>query len=146
MKQSSTLQADSSSGNHGIPSILRNMKFHYGVHKRSTAVPIRTHLNPDKHLLTNFFQIYFNIILPFTHRSPKLSLPLSFLKLLSYFFQIYFNIILPFTHRSPKLSLPLNFPNLLTYFFQIYFNIILPPTHRSPKSSLPLRFLIQVLY
>jgi len=72
MKQSPFSKANCGAASQEIPRLLWNSKGHYHVHRSPSLFP----------------KVHFNIILPFTPRSTKYSLPFTFSKQIVYAFLI----------------------------------------------------------
>ena len=51
--------------------VLRNQSYHCVVRKSSTSVPIPSHMNQMHVFICLFFNIHFNIVVPFTPKSSK---------------------------------------------------------------------------
>ena len=73
MQQSPSWEATTSSASQEFPSILLILKVHYSVQKRPLPVHILKQDNPVHAFPSNFIKIHFNIIFPFTPRSPSFS-------------------------------------------------------------------------
>jgi hypothetical protein len=93
MDQCPCLETNPGPANQEIPSVLRNPKAHFRVHKSPTLILILSQINPDHALLLSPFMIRFNIILLPTPRSSKTSL----------FFMLSTNIFYTFL-KSPMRS------------------------------------------
>jgi hypothetical protein len=76
-KHSPSWEPDCSVGQK-ITAFYGNQKVHDRVHRNPPLKPILSHMNPVHTLVSHFFEIHFNIILPSTLRSHKLSLPFRF--------------------------------------------------------------------
>jgi hypothetical protein len=73
LEQSSSWENDSLPGSQEIPSLIWNSNVCYHVHNSPLLVPILSHVNLVHTLLSCFFKVYFNIVLPPMLRSPKWS-------------------------------------------------------------------------
>jgi hypothetical protein len=78
MKHSHFLKANNSSRSQKIPHILWNQKVHHHVHKSPPFLPILRHSSPVYKLISFFFTIRINIILPSVPMSSNLSLSFRF--------------------------------------------------------------------
>jgi hypothetical protein len=69
----SSWEPNSDSANQEVTRLLWNSNIHYRVHKKPLLVPVESQINPVQ-TSSYLFKINFNIILPYTPRSPKYSL------------------------------------------------------------------------
>jgi len=67
MDQSPTSKAKSNSASQNIPNLLQKPKVHYHVYNTLPLVPMLSQIYSIHILITYFFIIYFNIILPSLH-------------------------------------------------------------------------------
>ena len=78
MEQSPSWDANNSSVNHEIPSIVLTPKGHHSTHKSPQLVPVLSQFNLVHDPTSYFFMIHLNIILPYTLKSSKWSLSFRF--------------------------------------------------------------------
>jgi hypothetical protein len=72
MEQSSSWEANSRLARQHFSQFSWNAKVHYHSHKSPPLNPVPSRITPVNIHALNSFQVYFNIILPSTFRSPKL--------------------------------------------------------------------------
>jgi hypothetical protein len=78
MGQSTSWQDNSSFVSKEIPCILRKKVVYSGIQNKPPLIAIRSQMNPAHEILSCLFKVQFNIILPFTSRSSKLSVSFRF--------------------------------------------------------------------
>jgi hypothetical protein len=91
-------EADTPSVTQQIPRILHNSKAHYPIHPSQLPVSVLSQINPV-HATVYFSKMCFNIILPSTSRSSKLSLPLRFPHQ-----NLYALLLFPYVSHAPSIS------------------------------------------